>query len=283
VNITNTTVNVTQVTNVYNTVVINKSVTNITYMNQGARGGVTVVSHDAFVNARPVAQNILRVDAREIASAPTSHIVQMEPVRASVVGAGRPVTVRPPAAVISRQVVAQRTPPPVPQSFAQRQAQAGGHLAQQPLVRPEPPARPYQPNEASHVQPQNGFRPFTPPNSNGQENSQVRQTQPAPRSFEAQGNPQPNNPYPAPKQNQPRTNYQPRQDYGGEQNSQQPSHPLVRPAPPVQQRTPEQEQQQQQKFQQWQQQRPAPQPRQEAPRPAPAPRSSPPPAAPSKK
>ena len=64
VNITNTTVNITRVTNVYNTVIVNRSTTinHVTYVNQHVNNGVTVVSHDAFVNARPVAQNVMRVD-----------------------------------------------------------------------------------------------------------------------------------------------------------------------------------------------------------------------------
>jgi hypothetical protein len=91
VNITNTTVNVTKVTNVYNTVIINKNTTvnNITYVNQHVTNGVTVVSHDTFVNARPVAQNVMRVEPREIASAPVSHVVSAEPIRTSVTGPGR--------------------------------------------------------------------------------------------------------------------------------------------------------------------------------------------------
>ena len=96
----------------------------------------------AFVNARPVAQNVMRVDPREIASAPVSHVVAVEPVRTSVIGAGRPVSVRPPTAIISRPVVAVRTPPPPPRPIDQRQAQAGGHLNEQSLVRPVGPAQP---------------------------------------------------------------------------------------------------------------------------------------------
>ena len=74
VNITNTRVNVTRVTNVYNTVVINRSTTvnNITYANRNVNGGVTVVSRDTFVNARPVARNVVSVPARELAAAPVS-------------------------------------------------------------------------------------------------------------------------------------------------------------------------------------------------------------------
>ena len=168
VNITNTTVSVTRVTNVYNTVIVNRSTTinNVTYVNQRVNNGVTVVSHDAFVNARPVAQNIMRVDPREIAAAPVSHVVAAEPVRTSVFGAGRPASVRPPAAVISRPVVAVRTPPPPPRPIEQRQAQAGGHLNQQALVRPAGPAQPAQTNQGGRpAATQEGFRPFTPSNS----------------------------------------------------------------------------------------------------------------------
>jgi hypothetical protein len=143
VNITNTTVNIARVTNVYNTVIVNKTtVNNITYVNQHVNGGVTVVSHDTFVNARPVARNVVAVPQREIESAPVWHLAQAEPVRASALGAGRPGAVRPPAAVISRTVVARRTPAPMPRSFDQRVAQAGGHMTPQSLVRPEPQGRP---------------------------------------------------------------------------------------------------------------------------------------------
>ncbi len=62
VNVTNTRVNVVQVTNVYNNVTVNH-VTNITYVNQRVTNSVTVVNHDTFVNARPVHNNIVRVDA----------------------------------------------------------------------------------------------------------------------------------------------------------------------------------------------------------------------------
>ncbi len=260
VNITNTAVNITRVTNVYNTVVINKTAVNEVYANQRVSGGVTVVSHDAFVNARPVAQNIMRVEPRELAAAPVTHLVAAEPVRQSVIGSGRPVAVRPPAAVISRPVVAQRTPPPPAASLMQRQAQAGGHLSQQPLVRQEPASRPYQSQAAQPSQPaQEGFHSF-----GQQPNSQVRQTQPAPRVYEQQGT------APSENQNAPQTRAaQPAPRNAMATPAQ--SHPLVRPAPPVQERSPEQERQQAQKFSTWQQQRPAPaaQPKENSRPPAP--------------
>jgi len=277
VNVTNTSVSVTQVTNVYNTVVVHRTtVNNVTYVNQRVTNGVTVVSRDAFVNARPVAQNVMKVGPREIAAAPVGHVVAAEPIRASVVGAGRPVSVKPPAAILSRPVVAVRTPPPPPRPIEQRQAQAGGHLNQQALVRPMPVAQPAQMNQSNRPQSkstpaptQDGFRRFSPPSGGNSQVKQLPQTQP--RVYEEQGTPPP-----------------PQETHDAEPASPAPqsTHPLVRPAPPVQDRSPQQEQQQEQKFNQWQQQRPAtPPPAQRpaaTPRPAPAPRQEAPPPPPKK-
>ena len=278
VNITNTTVNITKVTNVYNTVVVNRTtnINNITYVNQHVNNGVTVVSHETFVNARPVAGNVMKVDPREIAAAPVSHLVREEPIRTSVVGAGRPVTVRPPAAIISRPVVVVRTPPPLPHPIEQRQAQAGGHLNEQALVRPVGPTQPAQMNQGGRPQQsQDGFKPFTPPNSGNNQVHQMPQTQP--RTYEQQGTPQPENrqvqqPENRNVQPQDNRNTQPanREFHPPQQQEARPApqetHPLVRQAPPVQERSPQQEQQQEQKFNQWHQERPAPPP---AARPAP--------------
>jgi hypothetical protein len=300
VNITNTTVNVTKVTNVYNTVIVNKTVVNnITYVNQHVNNSVTVVSHDTFVNARPVSQNVMHVDPKEIAAAPVSHVVAAEPVRTSVVGAGRPVTKQPPAAVLSRPVVAVRTPPPPPHPIEQRQAQAGGHLNQQLLVHPmaaarPAPARPAQPAQPAQS-PQPGFKPFGQPNGNANSNAgannnnQVKpMLKPQPRVYEQQGTSQENEnenrgggvqQFGTPRQEARPEQTQPAQPQNREFNPPpQESHPLVKQAPPVQERTPQQEQQQEQKFNQWQQQKPAPAPKpQPQSKPAPAPKQSPPP------
>jgi hypothetical protein len=273
VNITNTTVNIARVTNVY--VNRNTTVNNITYVNQRVNNGVTVVSRDTFVNARPVAGNVMHVDPREIASAPISHMVRAEPIRASVIGAGRPVTVRPPAAVISRPVVAVRTPPPPPRPIDERQAQAGGHLNDQVLVRPAGPAQPGQVSHGGRPQPtQDGFKPFGQPNGG---NPQVRPLpQAQPRVYEQQGSTQPENrdaQTPQNRNTQPLQNHMqrpianpPQRDDARPVTPEQ--HPLVRQAPPVQERNPQQEQQQEEKFHQWQQQRPASPPPAAAPKPA---------------
>ncbi|MBO0912098.1 MAG: FecR domain-containing protein, partial [Acidobacteria bacterium] len=111
VNVTNTRVTVVQVRNVYNNYTVNR-VTNVTYVNQRVSNSVTVVNHETFVNARPVSQNIVRVDQRRIASARVTPAVvnQVQPARQSVTGVARPVAYRPPAQALRRPVVATRQP-----------------------------------------------------------------------------------------------------------------------------------------------------------------------------
>lgn len=252
VNITNTTVNVMRVTNVYNT---SRSVTvnNVTYANRNVNGGVTVVSRETFVNARPVARNVVSVPAKELAAASVARTMSAEPVRASVLGTGTPVANKPPAIVMNRQVVALRTPAPMPRSFDQREAQAGGHLNQPELVRQEAPGRPVSTSSpvTRQTQTEEGFHSF------GESNDGA--AKPQPRVWEAQGTPEPA------KASAP----QPETRNVGK--ATQWSHPLAKPVAPVQQRN---EQQQAQKFSAWQQKRPAPaQPQRQQPsHPAPPPR-----------
>jgi hypothetical protein len=111
VNITNTRVTMVEVTNVYHSVTVNR-VTNVTYINQRVTNGVTVVNRETFVNARPVAANVVRVDQRQIVSAPINHevVTTIQPSRQSVIGVGHPVRVAPPPQIMSREVVSTRQP-----------------------------------------------------------------------------------------------------------------------------------------------------------------------------
>src|SRR6202035_3309180 len=113
VNVTNTTVNVVNVTNVYNNVNVNK----VAYMHQNNVEAVTAVSHDTFVNARPVAAATVRIDSRQIQTAEIQRNFTVAPVQRSVVGASAVATAKPPAAVMQRQVVAKETPPPPHATF----------------------------------------------------------------------------------------------------------------------------------------------------------------------
>jgi hypothetical protein len=155
VNITNTSVNVAKVSNVYEAVVVNRNVNNVTYANRNVTGGVTVVSHSTFVNARPVDRNVVSVPAKELASVPVSHALAVEPARSSVLGSGRAVANQPPAAMMSRPVAGLRTPAPLKSG----QAGVGSIQARTPprvweaQGAPEPEKRAYPEPENRNEQP----------------------------------------------------------------------------------------------------------------------------------
>ena len=299
VNVTNTVVNVTKVTNVYNTTIVNRNttvinnnntvinnnVTKIVYVNQTAPNAVTAVSHDTFVNARPVARNVVQVSQAEIQRAPVMHTVEAAPVRTSVMGPGRPTQVAPPAAIATRQVVAQRAPAPPPIPFAQRK----DPLMSQP-ARPVAPPITRQPVAAQPMQ-----QTPTPPNSMQQHPMPPRPNQPEPVTPRSAIQPQPepvrpNMPNPnAPRPNVPKPDVpkpeapRPVMEHPATVNPEgprnqpirpeptrapepapaarppQPPNPLVKPAAPPQPKSPQQGQEEERKFNQWQQnQRSAP-------------------------
>src|SRR5580700_10663043 len=142
VNVSNTTVNVVNVTNVYNTTIISKTttITNVTYANRNVQGAVMVVPQRAFASAQPLAHAAVAVNAQQLASAPISaRGVAVVPTREAVLGARASTAGRvsaPPAAVMNRAVVAKKTPPPPPVPFAKQQQALAAHPGQ-PLARQE--------------------------------------------------------------------------------------------------------------------------------------------------
>jgi hypothetical protein len=240
VNFTNTRVDTARVTTVYNTMVVNRSATvdNIVYANRGVNGGVTVVSRETFVNARPVAGNVVSVPARELATVSVTHMVAVEPVRASVLGSESPAANKPPTTVITRPVVALRTPAAMPQPFDQKQAV--GHSNQSSsLVRQEAPGRPVVTTPAPR-QPQSddGFRSFASSNDGS------GQTKTQPRVWEAQGDPEPEKSTPAQSRNR-------------SVQLKQASRAVAKPATPVQQSSARQQTEPEEKYSSWHQQKPA--------------------------
>jgi hypothetical protein len=249
-NVTNTVVNVTRVTNVYNEYYSNqRNVNRITYINQRVNNGVTVVSRDTFINARPVSRNLGRFDARQLADAPIERGISVRPVRASVLGSGAPARFRPPQTIVDRQVVATRRPIPVKQPFEQRQPTLNVHTEQpvqpQPLgqriERPVP--RPQQPIHSP--EPQQALRPEMPrPEARPQtpivaphENETVRPASPIMTRPPIAGENRVGN------------------NNNNDNRRQGWSHPQARPAPPVQERNATQARDDENKFRNWQQQR----------------------------
>ena len=278
VNVTNTRVNITQVTNVYNAYITNNNtnVNRITYVNRQVPRAVTAVSQETFVNARPVNRNLAQVNARELEQAPVTHQLAAQPARASVIGPGAPARVKPPAAVENRRVIATRNPTPPRAPLGQRQ-EAAPDVRTEPM-RPNAPAEPTGTNAAGRPgQPANAARGNEParaneparpnepsnvprPNAPARPDQPVRQAQPErPDQVDRQAQPgRPEAPRPEP-QNAPRPNAPEQRPQEQAQPTRQdvprPQHPLVRQAPPVQQRE-QTEQSEANKFRTWQQSRP---------------------------
>jgi hypothetical protein len=238
VNISNTTVNVTTVTNVYNTTIINKSttITNITYANRGVQGAVMVVPQHAFASAQPLAHAAVAVNAQQLASAPVSARVAVAPTQQAVLGAKAATAghvTAPPAAVMNRAVVAKKTPPPPPVPFAKQQQALAAHPGQpvapremqslrptgaaapHPMVKVAPPGKPATPtvgHPANQPGQPNAGRPGQPP-ANQPANRAPAQPAPAPvqrPAAPAESNrppaAQPNRPTPPPQENRPENN-----------------------------------------------------------------------------
>ena len=202
INVTNTRVNIVQISNAYSAYNSNApGGAGFNYVNQRVANGVTVVARDTFVNARPVNANLARIDRRTLAEAPVARQLPVQPVRASVLGGGAPAVARPPAAIANRQVVATRNPPPPRSSFEQR---------------PEVDIR-----TVSGDEPRG-------PEAGGAEPTIATHDVPRPPS--------------------------PRAGEADQARSFSPSNPLVKSAPPVQERA-EQQKSEQEKFDSWQKQR----------------------------
>jgi hypothetical protein len=123
VNVSNTTVNSTVVNNYYNNTVVNNNVnvTNVKYVNQSVPGAVAATTPNAFTGAQSVHQNSVKVDQREVASAPVRAFTPaVVPAKQAVLGTGT-AAVKPPVAIETRAVVAKAAPPPPPPTFEKRQ------------------------------------------------------------------------------------------------------------------------------------------------------------------
>ncbi|HVI08740.1 MAG TPA: DUF6600 domain-containing protein [Candidatus Binatia bacterium] len=246
VNVSSTTVNVTQVTNVYNTTIINKTtnITNVTYVNRGVQGAVTAVPQNAFASAQSVSRAAVRVTPQQIQSAPITARVAVNPTPQAVLG-GKASTAghvkAPPAAVMTRAVVAKATPPPPPVPFAKQQQAMAAHPGQplpkrelaslrpaaaaRPAVKIAPPGKPAMPTTGHPVAQPNPARPGQPTNN-----------QPMNRP----GNPppnQPNRPGAAPPENRPAAN-QPNRPEPNRPPANQPAAQPNRPPQPENRPTP---------------------------------------------
>ena len=130
INVTNTVVNTTYVTNVYN----NPNV-QVNYRNREVVNAVTAVPANSFASGEPVERHAVRVSREVVERQPVSHVAAITPTHAAVLAAGAAAGAvavaaahRPPERALTRQVVARTQPPAAAPSFSARSSL----LSQQP-------------------------------------------------------------------------------------------------------------------------------------------------------
>jgi hypothetical protein len=171
INVTNTRiVSVTQVTNIYNTAVINRDMAHVNYMYANNQRAVVAVSRDTFVNARPVDRAIVRVNADQIRSARVADSGPIAPTRTSYISAtARVSTARPSYSFAQRPVVARLNPAVETERRTPEYTNDSRPFNQTQNTHPtnsNPPAN-------NQQESRDGFRPFTPPS--GSNNHQTTQ------------------------------------------------------------------------------------------------------------
>jgi Family of unknown function (DUF6600) len=247
VNITNTrVVNVAQVTNVYNTVVVNRQVTRVNYTYARDDRAVTVVQRDTFVNARPVSKGMMRVNAQQIDRARVQESGPIAPTAASYRSSSAHVSTFRPAVPISRRAVVVRLNPAVAnpnrpgavytndsRQFKQPTAPAGAA----PRVQPAPANNPNRNQQPSRE----GFHPFEPPaggkqQAPAQQQNQRPAQQPNDRVNQNQNETQNQGPNQRQTQNQNENqnrNQNPTENQNQNNNREQERSPQFRYAPPA--------------------------------------------------
>jgi Family of unknown function (DUF6600) len=112
VNVTNTRiVTATQVTNAYNTVIVNRNYSRVNYTYADNHRAVTVVSRDTFVGARPVNREIVHINDDQFKDVRVVSHTAIAPTRTSYIGANaKVVSTRPEVPFSQRPVVARLTP-----------------------------------------------------------------------------------------------------------------------------------------------------------------------------
>jgi uncharacterized protein DUF6600 len=239
VNVTNTVVDRNTVIDVYH-----NNARNLTYVNEHVNGGVTVVSHDTFVNGAMVSKNVVNVPDRDLASAPVNRAgPSAQPTHASMNGDERTATARPPASVANRPVVAVHTPaPPVSQSFRGNEGTNNGRGNSAPAY--QPPPQPENMPSNRNMNGPGGNESAPPANAAGRGNVPNNPAVSEPEngnhgnrgSESGAGNPPP----------------QPEKQPPPEESAPPTPRPEVRQAPPVRQPTPEEQQNDNAKQQAWQ-------------------------------
>jgi hypothetical protein len=137
VNVANTIVNNTYVTNIYN----QRDTARLRYANMQRPAAITAVSQTAFVQAQPVQRSVLRVTSQVLDKAEVLPLAKIAPQRASFMGAAHAANATPPRAALERQVVAKAPPAPASAPIATKLPMLNAAPGK-PMDRPTPQATP---------------------------------------------------------------------------------------------------------------------------------------------
>jgi hypothetical protein len=142
--------------NVTHVNVANINATNVNYVNRYVQGGVSAVPQSVFVNARPVRQSVIAIDAGAMAQAQVVSAAPVTPERASVLGRAQASPgMAPPARFADRAVVARTMRADPGRPLDRRSVRPEPIVQQQPQrpvlndgpIRPERPMRQLQQNQ----------------------------------------------------------------------------------------------------------------------------------------
>ena len=137
VNVNNTVINNTIITNVYNNYSSGTiNVDQVNYANRTVAGAVTAVPGSVFVNAQSVRPAAIRLDREAVTTGEITRAAPIAPSVRSVIGAGTAAGARPSREAFDRQVFVRNAPPPGERPFAAREQQ----LRKNPGLAPEPAA-----------------------------------------------------------------------------------------------------------------------------------------------
>ncbi len=133
VNVTNTVINNTTITNVYNNYSSGTiNVGHASYANRAVAGAVTAVPSSVFVNAQSVRPAVIRLDRNAVSTGEITRIAPIAPSVRSVIGTGKAAEARPSREALDRQVFVRNAPPPDERPFAAREQQLQQHPGRAP-------------------------------------------------------------------------------------------------------------------------------------------------------
>ena len=112
VNTSNTIINETYITNIYN-----NPQTVINYQNVTVQEAITAVPSSTFVQSEPVMNNLVQVSNEEIQDAPVTQVATVSPEPISVLGGTETTQIEPSPEVMTQATVVKSEPPPAPVAF----------------------------------------------------------------------------------------------------------------------------------------------------------------------